>query len=125
MENSSRNLDYLKLSDLAKDWINAWNNGDVNSLINHYSDDVVFYSSAAKRRWGVDDGKLSGKEALGNHFRKAFEEFPSMAITFKKLMQGPDGVLLVYERETGKMMADFVRFNDQGKVSEVRVFNEL
>ncbi|HSZ33202.1 MAG TPA: nuclear transport factor 2 family protein [Puia sp.] len=124
MEDSSKNLDYLKLSELAKDWINAWNKGDINSLINHYSDNVVFYSSAAKRRWGVPDGKLSGIEALGNHFRKAFEEFPSMKVTFRKLLRGADGVLLVYERENGKMMADFVQFNDQGKVTEVRAFNE-
>jgi ketosteroid isomerase-like protein len=116
--------DHLKLSELAKDWINAWNNGDINSLINHYADEVVFYSSAAKRRWNVHEGKLSGKDALENHFRKAFEEFPTMKITLRKLLQGTDGVLLVYERENGKMMADFVQFNDQGKVSEVRVFNE-
>src|SRR5579862_485649 len=108
MENGDKNPDYLRLSELAKDWINAWNKGDINSLINHYSDNVVFYSSAAKRRWGVPDGKLYGIEALGNHFRKAFEEFPSMKITFRKLLLGVDGVLLVYERENGKMMADFV-----------------
>ena len=123
MENS-KNSDYLKLSEVAKDWINAWNKGDINSLINHYSDNVVFYSSAAKRRWGVPDGKLSGIEALGNHFRKAFEEFQSMKVTFRKLLRGADGVLLVYQRENGKMMADFVQFNDQGKVTEVRAFNE-
>jgi ketosteroid isomerase-like protein len=123
MENN-KSLDYLRLGELAKEWINTWNDRDIKSLINHYADDVLFYSSAAKRRWGVPDGKLSGKEALENHFRKAFEEFPSMKITFRKLLQGADGVLLVYERENGKMMADFVQFNDQGKVSEVRVFNE-
>jgi ketosteroid isomerase-like protein len=116
--------DYLKLLELSSDWITAWNNGDIESLLNYYADDVIFYSAAAKNRWGVPDGKLVGKIAIENHFRKAFEEFPSMKITFRKLLEGTGGVLLVYERESGKMMADLVQFNEQKKVSEVRVFIE-
>jgi ketosteroid isomerase-like protein len=124
MENT-KTADYSNLGELAKNWIKAWNDGDVGSLLNHYANDVTFYSSTAKRRWNFPDGKLVGKIALENHFRKAFEEIPSMKITFRKLLLGVEGVLLVYERETGKMMADYVQFNEEGKVNEVRVFNEL
>jgi ketosteroid isomerase-like protein len=116
--------DYLKLKEAAENWISAWNSGDFKTLLDHYAEDVVFYSSAAARRWNAEGGKLSGKQALENHFRKAFEEFPGMSLTFKHLLAGVDGVLLLYERETGKMAADFVLFNDEGKVKEIRVFNE-
>ena len=105
-------------------WIAAWNTGDFKSLLEHYADDVVFYSSAATRRWNTTDGKLTGKKALELHFRKAFEEFPEMKLDFRYLMTGTDGVLLVYQRETGKIAADFVLFNEKGKVKEIRVFNE-
>src|SRR5664279_1752512 len=103
--------DLMQRKEAAKSWIAAWNSGDFKSLLDHYAEDVVFYSSAATRRWNVAGGKLSGKKAIENHFRKAFEEIPGMKLTFRYLLTGTDGVLLVYERETGRIAADFVLFN--------------
>jgi hypothetical protein len=116
--------DIVQLKEAAMGWIAAWNSGDLRSLLDHYADDIVFYSSAATRRWNTAGGKLIGKKALENHFQKAFEEFPGMKLAFKYLLTGNDAVLLVYERETGKIAADFVLFDEEGKVKEIRVFNE-
>jgi ketosteroid isomerase-like protein len=116
--------EFLKLQAAANKWIEAWNSGDLTSLLDHYAEDVVFYSSAATRRWNIAGGRLIGKKALENHFRKAFEEIPGMNLTFKYLLMGTDGVLLVYQRETGLVSADFILFNEDGKVREIRVFNE-
>jgi ketosteroid isomerase-like protein len=116
--------DITKLREAANGWIDAWNSGDLKTILDHYAEDVVFYSSAATRRRNVSGGKLTGKEALENHFRKAFEEFPNMKLDFKHLLIGTEGALLVYQRETGRMAADFVLFNAEGKVNEIRVFNE-
>jgi ketosteroid isomerase-like protein len=114
----------MNLREAANGWIAAWNSGDLKTLLDHYAEDVVLYSSAATRRWNISDGKLTGKAALENHFRKAFEEFPDMKLDFRHLLMGTEGALLVYQRETGIMAADFVLFNADGKVKEVRVFNE-
>jgi ketosteroid isomerase-like protein len=114
----------MNLKEAANGWIAAWNSGDLKTLLDHYADDVVFYSSAATRRWNTADGKLTGKTALENHFRKAFEEFPNMKLDFRHLLLGTEGALLVYQRETGRLAADFVLFNAEGKVKEIRVFNE-
>jgi len=116
--------DFTQLNEAAKNWIAAWNSGDFKSLLDHYAEDVVFYSSAATRRWNIAGGKLTGKKALENHFRKAFEEIPGMNLAFRHLLIGTDGVLLVYQRETGRIAADFVLFNEEGKVKEIRVFTE-
>jgi hypothetical protein len=118
-------MTYTKqLREKAMEWITSWNTGDFKSLMDHYADDVVFYSSAVSRRWNSDSGMLTGKNALENHFRKAFEEIPGMKLGFRYLLSGTDGVLLVYQRETGRIAADLVLFNDEGRVKEVRVFNE-
>lgn len=118
-------IDKEQMLEIAAGWIKAWNTGDIATLLEHYADDIVFYSSAAARRWNAEAGKLVGKTAIEAHFRKAFEEVPEMNLTFKKLLIGADGVLLVYQRETGRISADSVLFNERGKVKEVRVFNEL
>ena len=112
------------MRDAALDWITTWNSGKLDQILDHYTDDIVLHSMAAKRRWNTDGGKLTGKVAIEKHFRKAFEEFPGIKLEFVKLLIGTDGVLLIYKRETGMMTADFVLFNENGKVKEVRVFNE-
>jgi ketosteroid isomerase-like protein len=117
-------IDKEQMLEIAAGWIKAWNTRDIKTLLEHYADDIVFYSAAAARRWNVEGGKLVGKTAIEAHFRKAFEEVPEMNLTFKELLIGVDGVLLVYQRETGRMSADFALFNERGKVKEVRVFNE-
>ena len=118
-------IDNEQMLEIAAGWIKAWNTGDVKTLLEHCADDVVFYSTAAARRWNVEGGKLVGKTAIEAHFQKAFEEVPEMNLTLEKLLIGADGVLLIYRRETGRMSADFVLFNERGKVKRVRVFNEL
>ncbi len=118
-------IDKEQMLETAAGWIKAWNTGDIRTLLEHYADDIVFYSAAATRRWKTEGGKLVGKTAIEAHFRKAFEEVPGMNLTFKKLLIGVDGVLLVYQRETGRMSSVFILFNENGKVKEVRVFNEL
>ena len=117
-------MDTKQMTVAAKDWIMAWNSGNLKKILDHYTDDVILYSNAAKRRWNAADGKLMGKGAIENHFRKAFEEVPGMRLEFVKLLTGTEGVLLIYKRETGLMTADLVLFDHNGKIKEVRVFSE-
>jgi ketosteroid isomerase-like protein len=116
---SSNNL----LRSAADGWIAAWNSRNLDLLMDHYAEEIIFSSPASARRWNAQDGKLIGKQALERHFKKAFEEFPEMKIMDINLLIGTDGVLLVYRRETGKISADYVQFDLAGKVKEVRVFN--
>ncbi len=53
---------------LAADWINAWNNRDIDSIMKHYADDVEFHSPTVIKRWNIADGKLIGKEKLKQHY---------------------------------------------------------
>ena len=117
-------MDTQQMTAAAKDWIMAWNSGNLTKILEHYRDDVILFSAAAKSRWNAAGGKLIGKGAVENHFRKAFEEVPGMRLEFVKLLTGTEGVMLIYKRETGMMTADLVLFDDNGKIKEVRVFSE-
>lgn len=113
-----------KMISSAAGWISAWNSRDMKTLMQHYAEDVIFSSPAAARRSGIPDGQLLGKKNLEHHFKKAFAEFPDMKLTYTNLLIGNTGVLLIYQRETGALSADYVLFDQEGKVKEVRVFNE-
>jgi hypothetical protein len=117
-------MDLKQMTSAATGWINAWNSGDLDKILDHYADDVVLYSAAAKRRWNTIGGKLIGKQSVENHFRKAFEEVPGIRLEFMKILAGMEGILLIYKRENGATTADLVLLNENGKIKEVRVFNE-
>ena len=113
-------LDKVKLKRAAESWIDSWNSRDMENVMSHYADDVMFYSPAVIKRWAIEEGKLAGKKALEKHFRKGLEEMPGLHFEFHSILYGINNVILFYKRETGGFAADFVTFNDSGKVKEVR-----
>jgi SnoaL-like domain len=53
----------------ARDWIAAWNCSDVETILFHYADDVVFVSPLAATLTG--DREVRGKEALRAYWTTA------------------------------------------------------
>jgi hypothetical protein len=117
-------IDKEKLKAASLQWIEYWNNHDIAKVMEHYADDVQFYSPTVSRRWNIEEGKLQGKDAVEKHFQKGLEEVPGMHFSFHSILFGINSVVLFYKRETGILAADVVTFNDEGKVSEVRAFYE-
>jgi SnoaL-like domain len=116
------NKQLLKQS--AMQWIEDWNNRSMENVMSHYADDVQFYSSTVIKRWNEPSGKLEGKDAVERHFRKGLEEMPGMNFGFHSILFGVESIILFYKRESGALAADMVKFNEKGKVSEVRAYYE-
>jgi hypothetical protein len=117
-------MDKEKLQQAAHQWINDWNQRNLENIMTHYADDVQFYSPTVVRRWNIAEGKLIGKALVEQHFRKGIEEVPGIQFEFHSILYGVESVILFYKRETGKLAADLVVFNEAGKVREVRSYYE-
>src|ERR1017187_1413318 len=109
-------MDKEKLQQAARQWINDWNQRNLENIMSHYADDVQFYSPTVVRRWNIAEGKLTGKALVEQHFRKGIEEVPGIQFEFHSILYGVESVILFYKRETGKLAADLVLFNEAGKV---------
>jgi hypothetical protein len=112
------------LKKAALQWINDWNQRNIDDVMSHYAEDVKLYSPTVIRRWNKADGKLEGKKAIEQHFRKGLEEMPDLHFEFQSILYGIESVVLIYKRETGILASDIVLFNEQGKVKEVRSYYE-
>ncbi len=117
-------MDKEKLQQAARRWINDWNQRNLEDVMTHYAEDVEFYSPTVVKRWNIAEGKLIGKTLVEQHFRKGIEEMPGIQFEFHSILYGVESVILFYKRETGKLAADLVVFNDAGKVREVRSYYE-
>ena len=66
----------------ALSWLDAWNRHDVEEILSHYADDVVFQTATVARRWDKPDGILRGKAELRAHFTKGLELAPDLHFEF-------------------------------------------
>jgi SnoaL-like domain len=116
--------DKQHLKRTAIQWISDWNERDIKKIMAHYADEVIFFSDTVMRRWGNADGKLKGKAAVEKHFLKGLEEMPDMHFEYRSILYSPGSIILIYQRESGILAADMVKFDNAGKVKEVRAYYE-
>lgn len=57
----------------ADEWISAWNARDVEAVLAHYADDVVFTSPTALRVVPASGGIVRDKDALRSYWRPALQ----------------------------------------------------
>jgi uncharacterized protein (TIGR02246 family) len=93
-------MDKEQAQRLAEEWYAAWNDHDLERILSHYSDDVVFVSPFAVEIAGRADGRLEGKEALRTYFGAALDRFPDLRFEPIALMIGIDSVVTTARSRT-------------------------
>ena len=92
-------------NEFARLWVEAWNAHDRESILAHYSEDIVF-SSPFVKKIGVDpSGSLSGRDALRAYFEAGLAKFPSLHFHLRFVLVGIDTVTLVYDSVNGLLSA--------------------
>ena len=62
----------------AVDWVQAWNSHDVEVVLAHFNDEVVFSSPIAARVLSDSLGVMRGKEALRHYWTTALALLPDL-----------------------------------------------
>lgn len=62
----------------ADDWVRGWNSHDVQAVLAHFRDDVVFTSPVAARVLPESNGVVHGKEALRHYWTTALALLPDL-----------------------------------------------
>ncbi len=115
-------MEIEKLKKAAGAWIEDWNSQDLDRIMRHYAEDVEFYSPSVEGRGGGKDGKLTGREALRTHFQKGLDLPPDSPFELVDVLNGVDGILVVYKQASGAIVADYVVLDDQLRATVIKVF---
>jgi ketosteroid isomerase-like protein len=100
----------------AREWIQAWNRRDLESLLACYSDDVEFRSPLAAKLLGEPSGTVHGKANLREYFAKALAAFPGdLGIELLGVFQGMDSIV-VHFQVRGRNGAEVMEMNSEGVV---------
>ena len=100
----------------ADEWVSAWNARDVEAVLVHYADDVVFTSPTAARVVPDSGGVIRGKDALRSYWKRALEANPDLEFTLIGVYAGIDTIVLHYRNQLGALINEVVTFCD-GRVA--------
>jgi ketosteroid isomerase-like protein len=103
---------------LAEEWYAGWNAHNLERILSHYRDDVVFVSPFVADIAGRADGRLEGKEALRDYFGAALSRFPDLAFEPIALLVGVDSLVLHYRSVEDRLAAELMIVGDDGLVRE-------
>jgi SnoaL-like domain len=66
---------------VARNWIAAWNSHDLDRILGHYTDDVVFTSPRITEFLGDPRGRVEGRDALRHYWATALAQLADLAFT--------------------------------------------
>jgi hypothetical protein len=106
----------------AEGWVDAWNARDIDRILSHYAEDVVFEAETVQERWQKPDGKLCGIAELKKHFELGLELAPALRFCIEQVFSAPSGYAVLYERENGNRVIDCVTVNEDDRGARVTAY---
>lgn len=98
---------------IAQDWIAGWNARDLDSIMRHYADDVIFTSPKALELTG--SARVVGKEALRAYWKAALSRAKTLHFQLERVYAGADCVTIAYVRNGETHVCETMEF-EGGKV---------
>ena len=103
--------------EFAHDWISAWNSRDLDRILSHYAENIVLTSPAAAKL--LNDPTVTGITALRTYIQRGLEAFPNLHFELIEIMRGHSSLVLLFKNQKGTRTAEFMEFDEAGKVLRV------
>lgn len=100
----------------TQEWIDAWNAHDLDRVLAHYTDDFEMSSPVITQIVGEPSGRLKGKQAIADYWRKALQTLPDLRFELIVTLIGAGSVTIHYKGARGRLAAEVFHFNADGKV---------
>ena len=81
----------------ADEWIAAWNAHDLDRILSHYAQDVVFLSPIAEKR--VGHGRVIGHDALRAYWGPAIGPGSRLRFELVEVLVGFEALTIVYDAD--------------------------
>jgi ketosteroid isomerase-like protein len=91
-------------------WVTAWNAHDVESVLEHFHEDVVFTSPVAADLVPESGGVIHGKSALRDYWTRALGRIPNLRFVVEAVYQGIDTIVIEYRNQDGGLVSEVLRF---------------
>ena len=103
-------MDQTEARAFAEQWVKDWNAHDVDALLAHFTDDVVFTSPVAIRVLG-GDGVVRGKEALRRYWSEGIRLIPDLRFEVLAVYVGISTLVINYRNQAGGVVSEVLTFD--------------
>ena len=112
---------------IAQKWFEAFNEHNLEKLLDLYDGDAKHYSPKLKIREPQTNGLVQGKEQLRKWWKDAFYRLPTLHYHVKTLTADTERVFMEYTRKvTGEedmFVAEVLEVNTDGLIAASRVYH--
>ncbi len=98
----------------ADRWVRAWNAHDVEAVLDHFRDDVVFTSPLAARVVPESRGVVHGKAALRNYCSTALCQQADLQFEVVGVYRGESTLVINYRNHRGQLVNEVLTFDGDG-----------
>jgi ketosteroid isomerase-like protein len=102
----------LSPTEFAGQWLRDWNSHDLEAILAHFADDVVFRSPLAARWFPDSGGTIRGREELRRYWAEGLRQLPDLRFELLGVYSGVDTVVIHYRNQNGGLVNDVLLFRD-------------
>lgn len=104
----------------ANNWINAWNAHDLDQVMQHYTEDVEYFSPFVARLTSDNTGMLRGKDSVEEYLAKGLATYPNLHFKLLHVFVGVRSLTLHYQSVNNMVAAEVFELNENGLVFRVQ-----
>jgi ketosteroid isomerase-like protein len=104
-------MDVAAARQFAQVWERDWNAHDLEALLAHYADDVVFSSPVARQVLPDGNGVLRGKDELRRYWSEGLRRIPDLRFEVVAVYVGVETLMINYRNQSGNLVAEVLTFD--------------
>jgi|SRR5215472_12604731 len=98
-------------ADFARRWVNAWNDHDVEDVLSHFANDVLFTSPVAAKVVPASHGVIHGKEPLRRFWNEAVRHNTGLHFELVGVYSGVETLVIRYRNQEGADRCEVLTFS--------------
>lgn len=103
----------------AHEWLEAWNQHNVELIMKHYADNIEFCSPVVQKVLGDPQGVVRGIDNLRDYFSRQLKKFSTLKFQLLDVFASPQSVVLYYKINRGLLCAEVMILNSEMKATKV------
>src|SRR5215471_3234862 len=93
-------------------WVQAWNDRDLERILAHFAEGVVFTSPVAVQVRAGSAGIIRGKPALRAYWEEGLRRIPELRFEVVAVYVGVDTLVINYRNQNGGLVNEVLCFED-------------
>lgn len=103
-------MDHADAVAFADDWVKAWNTHDLEKVVSHFAENVVFTSPIAAQLFDDSDGVIRGKAALRTYWAEGLRRVPELYFEVLAVYVGVHTLVINYRNQVGRLVNEVLIF---------------